>query len=156
MAPASTPRLSPSLGFLQHVWALNHALERVSAEMDRRLGVSAPQRLILRCLAMLPQVTPSELASTLHVDPGTVSAGLRRLEQKGLVERERDSADMRRVRLRLTSTGRMTARPAQGTVEAAVDRLLTSVSERDLNTTLRVLEHLTEFLTEQLNDDSKG
>jgi MarR family transcriptional regulator, organic hydroperoxide resistance regulator len=138
--------LTPALELLTHVWMLNHALERVSSRMDRDLGVTAQQRLVLRCVGKFPGITAGQLATVLHLDPGTISAALRRLEAKGLLDRRRDLRDRRRVNLGLTAQGRALDRPTDHTVEHGVDRLLDTARQADLTTAKRVLRRLTELL----------
>jgi len=65
--------------------------------MEQRLGITAQQRLIVRCVGQFPGMTAGQLAGLLHVDPGTISAALRRLEAKDLVARRKDPRDSRRV-----------------------------------------------------------
>ena len=142
-AAATEYPLSPALEFLQRLWELNHALERLSGDMASRLGITAQQRLIIRCLGRYPGMPAGALAMLLRVDPGTISAALRRLEAKGLVERRRDARDQRRASLGLTAKGRALDRPASGTVESAVDRLLEAAAPADLEATARVLAQLT-------------
>ena len=48
----------------------------------------------------------SELGQRLHLDSGTLSPLLKRLESADLVERRRESADERRVNVHLTVAGR--------------------------------------------------
>jgi DNA-binding MarR family transcriptional regulator len=140
--------LGPALGFLQRIWQLNHALEQLSSRMEKRLGVTAQQRLILRCVGKYPGLTAGQLAALLHVDPGTVSASLNRLEGRGLVARGRDPKDRRRASLGLTAKGRALDRPAEGTVEAAVERLLEATPARDIESMVNVIEQLTALLGE--------
>jgi DNA-binding MarR family transcriptional regulator len=142
--------LGPALEFLQRVWQLNHALERVSASMVRRLGITAQQRLIVRCLGKYPGMRAGQLASLLHVDPGTVSAALRRLEAKKLVARRRDPRDQRRASLGLSAAGRDLDRRVPGTVEHAVERLLDRADPDDIAAAIRVLEQLTALLDTEL------
>jgi DNA-binding MarR family transcriptional regulator len=118
--------------------------------MQRRLGVTAKQRLIVRCLGKYPGLTAGQLAAILHVDPGTLSAALRRLEQKDLVQRRKDPRDKRRVSLGLTKRGHALDVSTEGTVEHAVERLLQSASQDDLGATARVLTHLTAHLGAEL------
>jgi len=146
---ASYP-LGPALDFLQRLWQLNHALEKLSSRMERRLGVTAQQRLILRCVGKYPGMTAGQLAGLLHVDPGTVSAALRRLESKGLLERRRDPRDKRRASLGLTAKGRAMDRPAEGTVEGAVERLLESARADELASMVKIVDQLTSLLGEEL------
>ena len=49
--------LEPPLDFLQHLWELNHALEQRSLQMERTMGVTAQQRLALRCIGHHPGLT---------------------------------------------------------------------------------------------------
>ena len=139
-------RVRGSLEFLQCLWRTSHALERRSRRMERTLGVTAPQRLVLRLLGRFPGITAGQLARSLHVDPGTLSASLRRLEARGLIERRRDPSDSRRVTIGLTRHGRALDVPRQGTVEAAADALLATASPRDLAAAVRVLDRFAELL----------
>jgi DNA-binding MarR family transcriptional regulator len=142
---ADYPLDSP-LDFLQRLWRLNRALEKLSSRMEKRFGVSAQQRLLIRCVGQYPAMTPGELASVLHVDPGTVSAALKRLEDKQLIRRRRDARDKRRVTLALSAKGRALARPSAYTVEHAVERLLAATKASDLETTQALLAKLTRYL----------
>jgi len=142
-------RLGAALDFLQRLWQLNHALEKVSSRMKKRLGVTVQQWLILRCVGKYPGMTAGHLANLLHVDPGTVSASLRRLESKGLLERRRDPRDQRRASLGLTSEGRALDHPDEGTVERAVERLLDRVPADELATMGRVVDLLTVLVDEE-------
>lgn len=149
--PAPTYPLGDALEFLQRLWALDHALERLSGVMARTLGVTAQQRLILRCLGKYPGMPAGQLAAVLHVDPGTVSAALRRLESSQLIERRRDPKDRRRVRLGLTARGRALDRATPGTVENAVEALFAHSRAAELDATLRVLERLTLSLEHEID-----
>lgn len=142
--------LEPALDFLQHLWALNHALERTSHAMARRLGVTAQQRLVLRCLGAYPGLTPSQLAAVLHLDRGTVSVTLMRLEQRGLLRRRRDPADARRLTVALTKQGRALDRPTPGTVEAAVEQVLGSAGAGRVASVKRLLRQLEATLSSTL------
>jgi DNA-binding MarR family transcriptional regulator len=99
-------------------------------------------------LGRFPGVTAGQLARALHVDPGTLSANLRRLEARGLVVRRRDPVDTRRVTLGLTGRGRALDVQQAATVEAAADALLAATSARDLAATVRVLDRFAALLLE--------
>lgn len=142
--------LEPALDFLQHLWQLNHALERTSLRMERTLGVTAQQRLFVRCIGKYPGLTASQLAGVLHLDRGTVSVGLRRLAVKGLVTRHRDPKDNRRVSLGLTTKGHALDHPSPATVEFAVDQVMARVGPKKLEITKEVLRSLADMLTSDL------
>lgn len=142
--------LEAPLDFLQHLWQLNHALERVSQQMKRTLGVTAQQRLFVRCIGTYPGMTASQLASVLHLDRGTVSVALTRLAKLGLITRRRDARDNRRVSLGLTARGRALDRPSHGTVEHAVERMLAKAGRADVARVKALLRDLAEDLSEKV------
>jgi DNA-binding MarR family transcriptional regulator len=129
---------------MRGLWQLNHALERLSSKMEEDLAVSAQQHWIIRCDGKYPGLTPGRLASQLHLDPGTVSAALRRLERKDLIARRRDDRDRRRVTLGLTRRGR--ALYTASALEVSIDHWLEQSDPRAVATTLRMLASLSESL----------
>lgn len=132
----------PVLEFLRLMWAVDHELHRVSKAMIVRLGLTAPQRLAVRFVGRQPGLAPGHLAELLHLDPGTVSGIVNRLESSGLVSRVRSEGDTRRMHLTLTAKGRTLNRRRTGTVEAAVRRTLDKLSSADVAAVSRVLRQL--------------
>ncbi len=144
--PSRSLSASPAGEFLRNFWRLDHALERVSRDMEARLGVTAPQRAMIRCIGRFPGVTATQLAAHFHLDAGTISAALARLEKKGLVRRRRDPRDGRRVTLALTAAGRAVDGATHGTVEHVVERFLDVSSPEEIRGAVAVLERLTALL----------
>jgi DNA-binding MarR family transcriptional regulator len=70
------------------------------------LGLTYPQYLTMLALwdADEPK-TVGELGSRLHLDSGTLTPLLKRLESAGLVSRSRDDSDERKVHVALTPAG---------------------------------------------------
>ena len=125
--PAARPRLRPAgetLQFMQRLWELVHALAVCSKRMGRTLGVTGPQRLVIRVVGQSPDATASEISEILGLHPSTLTGVLARLENQHLLQRRVDAADRRRVRFRLTPAGRRIDRERKGTVEAAVRRAM--------------------------------
>lgn len=146
--------LGPALDLLRHVSMLNHALELVSSRMDRELGITAQQRLILRCVGKYPGITAGHLAQVLHLDPGTISAALKRLEQKSLLTRRTDPRDRRRANLGLTAKGRALDAPTRNTVESAVEELLRTTAPARVTSVKRILAELTTILINEARDET--
>ncbi|HMJ53071.1 MAG TPA: MarR family transcriptional regulator [Polyangiaceae bacterium] len=138
--------LGPALDFLRRLWRLNHAHEKLSSRMDQRLGVTAQQCLVIRCVGKYPGVTAGQLAALLHIDPGTASATLKRLEDKRMIERRRDPRDKRRIALGLTDRGRQVDRPTVGTVEEAAERMLAEITAAEAAGVAGTLERFTSLL----------
>src|SRR5262245_46072522 len=144
--PGPRPAPDPVLEFLRLMWAVDHELHRVSKRMIGRLGLTAPQRLAVRFVGREPGLTPGRLAELLHLDPGTVSGIVKRLESAGLVSRVRSGDDTRRMHLTLTAKGQALNRRRKGTVEAAVRRTLEGIPGADLAAASRLLRRLATHL----------
>lgn len=69
------------------------------------LGLTYPQYLVLLVLWEQDGQTVSALGDRLHLDSGTLSPLLRRLDEHGFITRERRSTDARRVTVHLTAAG---------------------------------------------------
>lgn len=131
---------------MQALWAVAHGLESTSKRMQETLGVTGPQRLVLRMIGHFEQLSPGELAELLHVHPSSLTGVLRRLEQGNFVKRKRDPKDGRRALLTLTLLGvRLNARGA-GTVEEAVRRALLTVGDERISAAREVLDALSREL----------
>lgn len=127
------------LRFMQVLWRVVHGLEQASKRMAATHGVTGPQRLVLRLVGLNPGISAGALAGMLHVHPSTLTGVLRRLQAQGLLARAVDPSDRRRAVLQLTPRGRRINHNRRGTVEAAVDRALRSVSGRDVACARRAL-----------------
>src|SRR6185437_15321438 len=68
-------------------------------------GVTGAQFEVLKNLVRSDNETAASLCRALHYDTGSMTRMLDRLQQKGLVSRERDTSDRRLVFLRLTDAG---------------------------------------------------
>lgn len=134
------------LQFMQLLWAVVHGLERTSKRMTGDIGVTGPQRLVLRVVGLFPGMSAGDLAAVLHVHPSTLTGVLRRLVAQRLLARTDDPADRRRAVLRLTASGSRVNGARLGTVEAAIGRALEGLSDRDRLATRRVLERLAAHL----------
>jgi len=82
------------------------AMTKLYKPLLEPLGLTYPQYLAMLVLWEGDGLTVSELGQRLQLDSGTLTPLLKRLEASGLVQRQRDSADERRVLLHLTAAGR--------------------------------------------------
>lgn len=131
---------------MQLLWAVVHGLERSSKRMNSAIGVTGPQRLVLRVVGLFPGLSAGDLAAIMHVHPSTLTGVLQRLTSQHLLSRVDDPSDRRRAILRLTRGGRRVNTVRAGTVESAVAAALTRVSNVDRAATKRVLERLARHL----------
>jgi DNA-binding MarR family transcriptional regulator len=126
------PALGDALDFLRLIWAVDHALQRRSKSMTAALGITGPQRLLIRIIGRFPSVNARQLADILHLHPSSLTALLKRLEVRGLIRRRPDGRDRRRLLLGLTRKGQALNGEMSGTIEAAVQLMLDTVSKRDV------------------------
>jgi DNA-binding MarR family transcriptional regulator len=108
----NTPRLSSDQALqLDHqlcfaLYSASLAMTKLYKPMLDEMGLTYPQYLALLVLWERDGVTVSELGERLHLDSGTLTPLLKRLESAELVTRLRDVQDERRVLIRLTAAGR--------------------------------------------------
>ena len=134
------------LQFMQLLWTVVHGVDLRSKKMRTEIGITGPQRLVLRVVGLSPGLSAGRLASVLRVHPSTLTGVLRRLTAQGLLNRVDDPRDRRRVILRLTSSGVRANTVRRGTVEGAIATALQGISPRDRASAKRVLERLARFL----------
>jgi DNA-binding MarR family transcriptional regulator len=111
MARTSAPSFAAELLKLDQqlcfaLYSASLAMTKLYKPLLDPLGLTYPQYLAMLVLWEGDGIAVSELGQRLQLDSGTLTPLLKRLEASGLVQRLRDSADERRVLLRLTAAGR--------------------------------------------------
>ena len=116
LLPASSDRpclpLDDNLCFA--VYAANHAFTAAYRPLLEPLGLTYPQYLVLLVLWEAEGPSVKEIGARLHLDSGTLTPLLKRMEASGLVRRQRDAADERQVRIHLTPAGQALRAAAAG------------------------------------------
>ncbi|MBC3921091.1 MarR family transcriptional regulator [Undibacterium sp. CY18W] len=82
--------------------------EQSSTRTVRKLGFTHSQFDIIATLGNTPGMTCKELGEKTLITKGTLTGVLDRLEQKGLVQRERGNDDRRQLFVKLTPCGEAT------------------------------------------------
>jgi MarR family transcriptional regulator, organic hydroperoxide resistance regulator len=140
--PGDLPALGDVLEFMRLLWAVDHGLQKKSKLMAGSIGLTGPQRLVIRIAGRFPGISAGQLAAILHVDPSTLTGVLRRLQQRGLLSRRPDPKDARRAALGLTRRGRKMDVEATGTIESVVCELLATQPQQRIRATREVLRVL--------------
>jgi DNA-binding MarR family transcriptional regulator len=131
-----------TLRFMRVLWGLVHGLDVRSKWMERNLGVTGPQRLVVRMVGRTPGIAASEIAANLDLHPSTLTGILSRLEKRAYLTRDVDPSDRRRARFRLTRRGQRIDRERKGTVEAVVRRVLARADNNAVEHTQALLQLL--------------
>ena len=147
--PAAPPAraLDPILDFMRLLWSIEHGLERMSKKMENELGITGPQRLVLRVVGRFPGLSASELAHIVRLHPSTITGILQRLVAGGWLERRKDPSDTRRVQLRLKPHAVPYTKTSRGTIERAVRKALNKAGRSKVNAARDVLTEIDRQLT---------
>lgn len=82
------------------------AIDLHSRQLVRQHGITTPQLIILKQIQGHKTISVSEIARQVSLKQTTVTDILNRLERQGLVLREKDTSDRRRILVRETDAGK--------------------------------------------------
>lgn len=88
------------------LYAASRAVTAAYRPLLEEFNLTYPQYLTMLVLWEQDGLTVRELGHRLQLDSGTLTPLLKRLQQRGLVSRERRRSDEREVEIRLTREGR--------------------------------------------------
>lgn len=103
--PAADGRAECEDDILRSLRRVIRAVDLYSRRLIAEYGLSGPQLQCLRQLEAHGPLPTGELAGAMSLSPATVCGILDRLEARGLVVRERQAHDKRRVVVRLSGDG---------------------------------------------------
>lgn len=109
------------------LYSASLAMTKLYKPLLAPLGLTYPQYLVMMVLWEQDQagehLTVNELGQRLNLDSGTLTPLLKRLETAGLLQRQRDQDDERKVRLVLSDPGRALKRQAEAVPRAIACQL---------------------------------
>lgn len=94
------------------LYAASRATTDVYRPLLEELGLTYPQYLVMTVLWKHETCSVKDIGHILHLDSGTLSPLLKRLENAGLIKRQRRIEDERVVDITLTDEGRALSRQA--------------------------------------------
>jgi MarR family transcriptional regulator, organic hydroperoxide resistance regulator len=103
MNRSASQRLEEQLCFA--IYSASHAFTRAYRGLLEPLGLTYPQYLVLLALWERDAMRVKEIGARLHLDSGTLTPLLKRLEGLGYVRRIRSTDDERQVSIKLTPEG---------------------------------------------------
>jgi|TARA_R110001583_G_scaffold783_1_gene7267 DNA-binding MarR family transcriptional regulator len=105
------------------LYAASNLIVKAYGPLLKPLGLTYPQYLVMLLLWEQAEWTVGALGKRLHLDSGTLTPMLKRMEQTGLVCRRRCLEDERRVLVSVTSGGAALKASAAGIPAAMACRL---------------------------------
>ena len=136
------------LRLLKGIRRLSRALDMQSRRIDRAIGLTLPQFVVLTCVGELGEVTSRAVSAAADMSPPTVVGVLDKLEAKGLIERYRSARDRRIVHARLTTRGRAALSTAPDPLGAAFAARLRRLDPAERTALLAALDRLGEMAAE--------
>ena len=137
------------------------ALRRISRAVDqhsRRLAesiqVTGPQLVCLREIIAAGEITPGRLSAEVALSKATLTGIVDRLTARGLIERERDKVDRRRVLIRATPEGEKLSAAAPSPLQDKLSRNLERLSEEQREQVSHVLEAVVRMMEAEHLDAS--
>ena len=125
-------------------------LIRKLRHVPQRDELTIPESIALSRLDRGGPTTSSELARAERISPQSMGTTIAELERRGLVTREKDPGDGRRVVLSITQAGRMLVRDRRGARTEIIARALDDGFTRTELELLRAAAPLLERLAERL------
>ncbi|EWS69579.1 MarR family transcriptional regulator [Vibrio vulnificus] len=127
------------------LYSAANAVIRAYRPLLEAFDLTYSQYLVLLVLWQQNGINVKDLGAKLHLDSGTLTPLLKRLEAKGIVERRRGQTDERVRELFLTEVGRALKQQAQQVPQNMLCRIDLSIDE------LVTLKSLCEKVLEKLN-----
>ncbi len=118
-------------------------------------GLTGPQATLLNCLTR-GAMTAGELAGRISLSQGTVTDILNRLETRGLLVRERDGADRRRVIVTLTSLGEEALKRSLPLIQSLVTERLRELPEWEQSQLLSALQRIAHMMEAGVSQEAGG
>lgn len=118
------------------------AIDLSSKQLVRDYAVTGPQLLTLRAIARLGPIPVTALARAINLSQPTVTGILLRLEQQGLIRRERNEVDRRAVTSTITTRGLAVLKSTPALLEDRFRRELSRLEEWEQTQTLATLQRI--------------
>lgn len=122
---------------------MNQIAVAIFLEETSELGLTTVQYAALHMIDEIPNVDQASLSSMIAFDKTTIVKVLDRLEEKGLITRERSETDRRRQLLNATKRGQEVVRQIEPMINRCEERILAPLSAPDKR---RFMEMLTQIV----------
>ena len=94
-------------------------------------------------------VLPSEISKVMGISSARIAAALNSLEKKGMITRQIDPEDRRRILITLTSEGRALGIEQQQEILEKFAKMLSQLGEHDAKEYVRIAGRLAEFASRE-------
>ncbi|MED1204504.1 MarR family winged helix-turn-helix transcriptional regulator [Heyndrickxia acidicola] len=144
------PKVKQVMEVYQSFWAINKTTAKLTKKNAEGFGLSLQQLSILNTVFAFPELTQQELADKLISPKSTVSVGIDKLVNMGLLERRFSEEDRREVKVKLTNKGEEVSKKSskESLSYRAMLFALDKMPEEDIQSLLRIHKELSNHLME--------
>lgn len=126
--------------FLGLMEILTHT-EDYKTLMDAMMG----ELFVLRYISRHDSVIPGALCKLQHISTARMTAILNSLEKKGLISREIDAQDRRRILIHVSPQGQILSQDKETALVSGITDMFAYLGEEDTQAVLRIIERLVHY-----------
>ncbi len=140
------PRTRYDLRILRGLRQIIRAIDIHSRKLAATHQITGPQLCCLMTIAENGPTTATAVAQDVYLSASTVVGILDRLQEKGLVQRQRDSKDRRLVHVTVTEKGREMVANAPSPLQDKLAEALKDLPESEQTTIAHALERIVDLM----------
>lgn len=125
-----------------------------SKQLNRTVGLTAPQLLLLQTSDKQGELTIGEIARSMSLSQATVTTIVDRLEARGLLKRQKSSVDKRKVYVTITEEGKKLIKDAPTALHTELVRRFGNLEGWQQSMILASLQHLASLMDAENLDAS--
>lgn len=142
------------LTILQSLRRIIRAVSLYSHRLVATYNITAPQLICLLTIVQEGPLNPSALSKRVFLSPSTVVGILDRLEEKGLITRQRDRRDRRVINVQATDWGQDLVARAPSPLPTALAAALKQLPELEQATIALSLERVVDLMEAKYVEDA--
>jgi DNA-binding MarR family transcriptional regulator len=142
------------LTILQSLRRIIRAVSLYSHRLVATYNITAPQLICLLTIVQEGPLNPSALSKRVFLSPSTVVGILDRLEEKGLITRQRDRRDRRVINVQATDWGQDLVARAPSPLPTALAEALKQLPELEQATIALSLERVVDLMEAKYVEDA--
>jgi len=148
ISPESSDEFFETCGLrvLKALRRIIRAVDIHSRKLNDHYNITAPQMICMYALVKSGPITQSKLAKQVSMGISTINGIIDRLEKKGLVIRQRDTQDRRKVFITVTDAGKEITKAAPALLQDRFAEALRNLPELEQAAIALSLERVVELM----------
>ncbi|MBF2554196.1 winged helix-turn-helix transcriptional regulator [Listeria marthii] len=131
-----------------YIFAMSHIHQAISEISTNTVALSIEQFFVLREIAAYDGISATELAATLSVNKSAITPKLKKLVDKGYIQRKRNQQDKRAVVLTISEKGNNVYEECEKQLELLVNEWLEILGEKDSEHFFELFQKITKSVVE--------